>query len=138
VRPSGRTTATAGHGLNNRPPRLLLVEDDDDSAALFTSYAEHIGHQVIRAKNGEDAVHIAKAARFDLAVVDLLLPGVSGWDVVTALLSGEKAPHCPVVVCSVLDRHDYPKNVQGVLPKPYTRRQVEQILKRLLPRAGDQ
>ena len=134
MRPSGRTAGTTGSESRRR---ILLVEDDDDSAALFTSYAERVGHDVVRAKNGEGAVRMAEALHFDLAVVDLLLPGVSGWDVVTALISRDEVQHCPVAVSSVLDRHDYPKNVQGVLPKPYTRPQVEQILKRLVPGCGD-
>jgi CheY-like chemotaxis protein len=112
---------------------LLLVEDDDDSAVLFASHAERLGHRVIRAENGEDAVRVAESSHIDLAVVDLLLPGMSGWDVVAQLMSTEATAHCPIVVCSVLDRQDYPKDVQAFLPKPYTRRQVEQILQRLLP-----
>jgi CheY-like chemotaxis protein len=112
---------------------LLLVEDDDDSAALFASHAERLGHRVIRAENGEDAIRIAEDSPIDLAVVDLLLPGMSGWDVVTRLLATDATARCPIVVCSVLDRQDYPKDVQAILPKPYTRRQVEQILQRLLP-----
>ncbi|MGH8963155.1 MAG: response regulator [Jatrophihabitantaceae bacterium] len=125
---------TAASGSTSR--RLLLVEDDDDSAALFTSHAERLGHRVVRARNGEDAVRTAENSTIDLAVVDLLLPGVSGWDVVRALHSGNTTASCPIVVCSVLDRQDYPKGVQGRLPKPYTRRQVEQMLQRLLPGAG--
>lgn len=115
-----------------RRRRLLLVEDDDDGADLFTSHAERLGHRVTRARTGEDAVRIAARASFDLAVVDLLLPGMTGWEVVTAL-GNRPSGRCPIVVSSVLDRHDYPQGVQGMLPKPYTRRQVETLLLRLLP-----
>jgi CheY-like chemotaxis protein len=113
--------------------RLLLIEDDDDSAALLTSYAERLGHTVVRAASGEEAVRIAAESGIDLAVVDLLLPGMNGWDLVAALRSNDATASCPIVVCSVLDRQDYPKDVQGTLPKPYTREQVEHLLRRLLP-----
>lgn len=116
--------------------RVLLVEDDDDSAALLTSYAERLGHTVVRASSGEEAVQVAAKSSVDLAIVDLLLPGMTGWDLVLALRSNEAMARCPIVVCSVLDRQDYPKDVQGTLPKPYTRRQVEQLLRRLLPPAS--
>lgn len=116
--------------------QLLLVEDDDDSAGLFTAHAERLGVHVTRATTGEEAIRIAEHSHVDLAVVDLLLPGMSGWDVIDVLSRPGSARDYPIVVCSVLDRHDYPKGVQGALPKPYTRRQVEQILQRLLPEAG--
>jgi CheY-like chemotaxis protein len=123
--------AAADFGLAAQ--RILLIEDDDDSAALLISYAERLGHVVVRATSGEEAVEIASAARVDLAIVDLLLPGMSGWDLIGALRANAATAHCPIVVCSVLERQDYPKNVQGSLPKPYTRGQVEQLLRSLLP-----
>jgi CheY-like chemotaxis protein len=131
---TGLTMATARPGLS-AGRRVLLVEDDDDSAALLTSYAERLGHTVVRASSGEEAVQVAAESLVDLAIVDLLLPGISGWDLVLTLRSNDAMARCPIVVCSVLDRQDYPKDVQGMLPKPYTRRQVEQLLRRLLPPA---
>lgn len=132
----GRSADAANGGVRDSCAvgsyRLLLVEDDDDSAELFTSHAERLGMGVTRARSGEDAVGMAGQADYDLAVVDLLLPGISGWDVVR-LLADEPRRRFPVVVSSVLDRHDYPENVQGVLPKPYTRREVEMLLQHLLP-----
>ncbi len=116
-----------------RGRQVLLVEDDDDSAALLASYTERLGHAVLRARSGEEALEIAAEVPVDLVVIDLLLPGMSGWDLVGALRAGAATAGCPVVVCSVLDRQDYPKGVQGMLPKPYTRRQVEQVLRRLMP-----
>ncbi|HEY3716608.1 MAG TPA: response regulator [Jatrophihabitantaceae bacterium] len=118
-----------------RGRQVLVVEDDDDSAALLASYAERVGHAVLRARSGEEALEIAAQQQIDLVVVDLLLPGMSGWDVVTALRADPTTAHWPVVVSSVLDRQDYPQEIQGTLPKPYTRRQVEQLLRRLLPPA---
>lgn len=113
--------------------QVLLVDDDDDSAALLRAYAERLGHVVLRARSAEEALEIVGTVPVDLVVTDLLLPGMSGWDLVGVLAADAAMSHCPVVVSSVLDRHDYPEGVQGQLPKPYTRRQVEQLLRRLLP-----
>jgi CheY-like chemotaxis protein len=126
--------AQAGSEMLTVPGRqVLLVEDDDDSAALLASYAERLGHGVLRARSAEEALQIAGAMPFDLLVIDLLLPGMTGWDLITALRAGAATANCPVIVCSVLDRQDYPDGVQGALPKPYTRGQVEELLRRLLP-----
>lgn len=114
--------------------QVLVVEDDDDSAALL---AEYIGRRdcvrVIRAHTGEDAVRIATTTRVDLIFVDLLLPGMTGDRVVTILRAERSTASRPIVVSSVVDRHDYPDCVDGVLPKPYTRREVEGVLNLLLP-----
>ena len=45
--------------LMARGRQVLLVEDDDDSAALLASYAERLGHVVLRARSGEEALQIA-------------------------------------------------------------------------------
>lgn len=132
---AGETTQMALVDVTAPGRQVLVVEDDDDSAALLVSYAERLGHAVLRARSGEEALEIAAQLPVDLVVLDLLLPGMTGWDVVAALRSDAATRSCPVVVCSVLDRQDYPQDVQGTLPKPYTRRQVEQLLRRLLPPA---
>jgi CheY-like chemotaxis protein len=113
--------------------QVLLVDDDDDSAALLTSHLDRLGHIVLRARSAEEGLEIAATMPVDLIVADLLLPGMTGWELVGALRDDAATSHCPVVVSSVLDRQDYPDGVQGTLPKPYTRRQVEQLLRRLLP-----
>jgi CheY-like chemotaxis protein len=126
--------AGAGATMLTAPGRqVLLVEDDDDSAALLASYAERLGHVVLRARSAEEALQIAAEMPFDLLVIDLLLPGMTGWDLIRTLRGIATTANCPVVVCSVLDRQDYPDEVQGALPKPYTRGQVEELLHRLLP-----
>jgi two-component system, OmpR family, response regulator len=67
--------------------QVLLVEDDDDSAALLASYAERLGHVVLRARSAEEALQIADELPLDLLVIDLLLPGMTGWDLIVALRS---------------------------------------------------
>jgi CheY-like chemotaxis protein len=111
---------------------ILVVDDDDDSAALITSHLHRRGHRVMRARSGEDTLRIMSCRHVDLLIVDLLLPGMDGWQLITTLRSGESTKTCPVVVCSVVARQDYPKDVDGMLPKPYTRRQLWQILEQVL------
>lgn len=112
---------------------VLVVDDDDDSAALLASYLGRLGHRVMRARSGEDALRIMSCEVIDLAIVDLLLPGMDGWQLISKLKSSKSTQRCPIVVCSVIARQDYPKNVDGMLPKPYTRRQLWQVLAEVLP-----
>lgn len=115
---------------------VLIVEDDDDSADLLARHLQRRNHDPLRTRTGEDAIRIMASSVVDLMILDLLLPGMSGWQLVETLRLETSATSCPIVVCSVIDRQDYPLNIDGVLPKPYTRRQVDQMLDRLLPHRG--
>ncbi|MHB1426501.1 MAG: sigma-54-dependent transcriptional regulator, partial [Gemmataceae bacterium] len=67
------------------PIKLLLVDDDDDLRHDLAHLFRKQGHEVTAAVSGEDALNKAKHARFDVALLDLHLPGISGIDVLTQL-----------------------------------------------------
>ena len=64
-------------------------------------------------------------------VIDLLLPGMSGWDLVSKLRID--VPAWAIAVTSVLEAHRYPAT-EAILPKPFTRAQVAQVLRDCIPR----
>jgi DNA-binding NtrC family response regulator len=65
--------------------KLLLVDDDDDLRQDLTHLFRRQGHEVTAAASGEDALDKAAHARFDVALLDLHLPGISGIDVLVHL-----------------------------------------------------
>src|SRR6516165_6396167 len=65
--------------------KLLLVDDDDDLRDDLIHLFRKQGHEVTAAVSGEDALNKAAHARFDVALLDLHLPGISGIDVLTKL-----------------------------------------------------
>src|SRR5579884_653379 len=70
---------------NDRPIKLLVVDDDDDLRQdLMQLFRKH-GHEVTAAVSGEDAQNKASHARFDVALLDLHLPGISGIDLLAQL-----------------------------------------------------
>ncbi len=73
-----------------QPIKLLLVDDDDDLRQDLIQLFRKQGHEVTAAVSGEDALDKAARARFDVALLDLHLPGISGIDVLTKLK--EKQP----------------------------------------------
>lgn len=70
--------------------RLLLVEDDDRIAALIVRALGEEGFAVRRAATGPDGLRAAAADSFDLVVLDLMLPGMDGADVLTAMLERDR------------------------------------------------
>lgn len=58
--------------------RILVVDDDEKSRRLACDVLEHQGHTVSRAASGEEALVLAQQETFDLALLDIQLPGISG------------------------------------------------------------
>jgi CheY-like chemotaxis protein len=98
--------------------RVLVVEDSEDQRDLLRAYFEKAGCDVTAVKNGEEAVDAYGVLQPELAIVDLILPGMDGWEVVEKLR--EDVPSCAVAVTSVLDARKYP-DADATLPKPFTR-----------------
>lgn len=84
--------------------RVLLVEDDGGIRAALRLLLEDDGHEVVEAADGEEGIDRFRAGGADLAIVDLMLPGIGGLEVVRALRS---ASALPILVCTAqTDSHD--------------------------------
>jgi len=113
-----------------RCPTVLVVDDEPDQLRLITTFLKREGCTVIAAVSGEHALALPADLTVDLMILDLLLPGVDGWQLAAELKT--RFPGCPVAITSVLDVQDYP-SAEESLPKPVTRAQIAAILSRHLP-----
>jgi CheY-like chemotaxis protein len=111
--------------------RILVVEDSDDQRDLLRAYFEKAGCIVETAATAEEAIIAYASHAPELAVIDLVLPGMDGWELVTHLR--EDVPTCAIAVTSVLEPRRYP-DVEATLPKPFTRAEVLQVLQDTVPR----
>jgi two-component system phosphate regulon response regulator PhoB len=64
-----------------KPPHVLVVEDEIDIRELMLVHLKREGIQVTSVDNGEDALKLLKREKFDLAILDWMLPGVSGLEI---------------------------------------------------------
>ena len=113
-----------------RCPTVLVVDDEPDQLGLITTFLNREGCIVIAAASGEHALSLPPDLPVDLMILDLLLPGVDGWQLAAELKT--RFPGCPVAITSVLDGQDYP-SAEESLPKPVTRAQIAAILSRHIP-----
>lgn len=81
---------------------ILVVEDEQIIARLLKETLEIEGYQVVTVLNGEDALQYALRETPHLIVLDLMLPGIDGYEVVRRLRTHPKSMHIPVVVLSAL------------------------------------
>lgn len=78
--------------------KILLVEDDKSLAKMYAKKLSAEGYDVFISHDGSDAIQEALNNRFDAIVLDLMLPGISGVDVLEMLRSEAKTVKIPVVV----------------------------------------
>ncbi|WP_382307518.1 response regulator [Herbiconiux sp. UC225_62] len=95
----------------------LVVDDTPDQAELVELLLERLGYVVVTVNTAEAAIAAYAELEPQLAIVDLLLPGIDGWALVTAMK--RDVPECRLLVTSVLGLEEYPV-VDGVLPKPFS------------------
>src|SRR5258708_11164187 len=81
---------------------ILVVEDEQIIARLLKEMLLVEGYQAVTVLNGEDAVQFALRETPHLLILDLMLPGIDGYEVVQCLRTHPKSMHIPIVVLSSL------------------------------------
>lgn len=115
--------------------QVLIVEDSEDQRTLLRRYFERAGCVVTVAESAEDAILAYSRSTPDLAVIDLVLPGMNGWDLSERLRADR--PECVIAITSVLDPADYPAS-EAILPKPFTGAQIRKVLRDFVPKWSEQ
>lgn len=88
----------------NKQKKILLVEDDDSLAAVYTTRLEAEGFSITRVPNGEDALASAISVRPDLILLDVMMPKVSGFDVLDILRNTPETANLKVVMLTALSQ----------------------------------
>ncbi len=81
-----------------RRPLVLVADDDSDILALVTLRLERSGYDVVAAGDGEEALSSALACTPDLALLDVMMPKLDGYEVTERLRGEEATRHLPVIL----------------------------------------
>jgi DNA-binding response OmpR family regulator len=93
----------AGPAAAGRGGAILLVDDDHASLELMAAHLEGTARDVLRAHDGEMALELARSTAPSAVVLDILLPGLDGWQVLARLREDPGTAAIPVIVASVVD-----------------------------------
>lgn len=93
--PTNKTEAPQGK-------KILLVEDDENLANVYEVRLQAEGFQTKRVANGEDALAAATSFRPDLIVLDVMMPKVSGFDVLDILRNTPETSNMKVIMLTAL------------------------------------
>jgi signal transduction histidine kinase/DNA-binding response OmpR family regulator len=129
---SGLTTESApGPG-----PTVVVVEDDRRSFDLLRVYLEAAGARVVGARDGEEGLDTVRRLSPAGVILDILLPGIDGWEVLAQLKADPRTAPIPVIVVSMLDERGrgFALGAAEYLVKPVGKEQLRAALYRAAAR----
>jgi CheY-like chemotaxis protein len=116
--------------------RVLVVDDEGDARTLMSHYLSDLGCTVLTAASGVEGLALARVHLPDLITLDLMMPGMNGWEVLRALKDDPILRPIPVVVVSVVasERRGRLLGAVDLLTKPVDREDLLRVLWRNLVR----
>ncbi|HEX6309491.1 MAG TPA: response regulator [Longimicrobiales bacterium] len=88
---------------------VLLIEDDEASQYIYTTMLEHAGYRIVQARTGPAAADLLERMHPDLVIMDIGLPGVSGFELTRSIRDNPSTRDVPVLVITV---HVFPDDVK--------------------------
>ncbi len=115
--------------------RVLVIDDDPAARDIAGRILRGDGYQVLVAESGQRGLELARQARPDLIVLDIMMPGLDGWQVLEELKRDPDLSGIPVIMQSMLDERQagLDKGADDYLTKPVDRRKLTEAIRCLLP-----
>ena len=104
--------------------KILIVDDQEENCAVLQRRLEREGHTCAAVYDGATALERLAAEDFDLVLLDIMMPGIDGREVLRRITTDEKLRHVPVIMISALDQIEnvvacIEQGAEDYLPKPF-------------------
>ena len=93
-----RLRTITSRGGNGHPPRVLVIDDDPTVHTLLDTHLTALGYTVTCARSGEEGLIAAQADAYDVIILDLMMPGLTGFDVADSLKNDPRTANIPILV----------------------------------------
>ena len=95
-------------------PVILIIDDQVQNIELLEAYLAPEGYEIIKAFNGKDALNIIAANQIDLVLLDIMMPGIDGFEVIRRVRQGEKNRLLPIILVTALkEKEDRVKGIEA-------------------------
>ncbi len=111
---------------------VLVIDDDPDAADLIGRILSRDGYRVVTASSGAEGIRLARTHRPAAITLDVMMPGMDGWAVLSALKSDPDLARIPVIMETIVNNRDlgYALGASDYLVKPVDRTRLLQALRR--------
>jgi DNA-binding response OmpR family regulator len=123
------------------PARVLVADSDEDALRLTARHLERAGYQVLVARNGEEALTLARSARPDVCVLDVITPKLTGYDVIRMLREDPRTGTIAVILLTALATEAAAMSglgtgADGYVRKPFSTHELRDCVQEVLARRG--
>ncbi len=115
--------------------RVLIIDDDPIVRDLLESYISKLGYEVSSADGGDQGLEMAQQIKPDAITLDIMMPGMDGWMVLSALKNNPELSDIPVIILSMVEERNlgFSLGAADYLNKPIDRDQLYSTLSKYLP-----
>lgn len=130
--------------MSDSKKTVLLVEDNEDNLVVYRTILEHVGYEVIEARDGEEGVSRARSEIPDIILMDISIPKIDGWEATVRLKGEDETSAIPIIALTAHAlEEDRAKAMRagcdGYLAKPVEpRRVVQEVEKFIGPPGGEE
>jgi DNA-binding response OmpR family regulator len=119
---------------------LLIVDDEMDIVEALKAILEDEGYKVACCFNGREALHCLTETKPDLAIVDIMMPVMNGFETIKAIRQRPEFARLPILIMSAIHPSVKPPEYAwaGFLKKPFSLRELLEHVHRLAPKDPDQ
>lgn len=119
---------------------VLVVDDELDIVEAVKAILEEEQYQVVTCPNGREALKCLKESKPDLAIVDIMMPVMNGYETIKAIRQQDAFEKLPILIMSAINPAVKPKEYswEGFLKKPFSLRELLDKVHRLAPKDPDQ
>jgi CheY-like chemotaxis protein len=116
-------------------PLILIADDEPHVRTLLRQELESAGYAILEAPDGHEALRLARDKRPDLIILDVLMPGLDGFDVTRILKNDADTAGIPIMILSIIEDKDkgYRLGVDSYLTKPVEAEQLLATVSTLVP-----
>ncbi|MEK7990800.1 MAG: response regulator [Thiotrichaceae bacterium] len=116
--------------LKKNQATVLVIDDDASVRDLLSKHIRNLGYKVVTANNGAEGLQLAHQLKPQLITLDVMMPQMDGWAVLSELKSHAQLQHIPVVMLSMIENHElgYSLGAAEYLLKPVDQVQIAQVL----------
>ncbi|QOV22221.1 response regulator [Anabaenopsis elenkinii] len=122
---------------------ILIVEDSPSELELMSHYLKDSGYNVIHATSAQEALEKASSEPLDAIITDVVMPGMSGFELCRSLKKNPATRKLPIVICSSknleIDRlWAMKQGADAYVTKPYTREQLLRAIKSVILQSNNE